>query len=143
MAGGEDEDWVRRALLIQALTLARLEDPALLSTPHAPLDQVLYDPLGPDDRAHWRDAASWRQVDCVSFSVHGMPAGLDTELRRRAERYGMTFDQFVIAILGHLAWRTPFAEDLEPWDDWVPEDTRRPAAPVTPLRVADPGPDAG
>lgn len=141
--GDEDEDWVRRALLVQALGIARLEVPDLLSTPHAPLDQVLYDPLGPDDRTHWRDTAAWRQTHCVSFTVQGMPAGLDMELRRRAERYGMTFDQFVIAVLGHLAWRTPFAENLEPWGDWVPDDLRRPAAPVSRLRVADPGPDAG
>jgi hypothetical protein len=32
----------------------------------------------------------------------------------------MTFDQFVIAILGHLAWRTPFAEDIEPWEQSMP-----------------------
>jgi hypothetical protein len=141
----DDEEWARRALLIQALSVARLEDPELLSTPHAPLDQLLYDPLGPDARAHWRDVAAWRQPDCVAFSVQGMPAALDAELRRRAERYGMTFDQFVIAILGHLAWRTPFAEDLEPWEHWVPDQPDRPPASITPLRLADadPGPDAG
>ena len=44
----------------------------------------------------------------------------------------MTLDQYVIAVLGHLAWRTPFAEDLEPWDGWAPaeEGTVTPLHPV-------------
>lgn len=49
---GDDEDWVRNALLLEALGRARLEDPDLLSTPHAPLDQILYDPLSRDPGAH-------------------------------------------------------------------------------------------
>jgi hypothetical protein len=137
---GGDEDWVRNALLLEALGRARLEDPDLLSTPHAPLDQILYDPLSHDPGAHWRDTAALRQVESVGFYVEGMPISLDRELRHLAERYGMTLDQFVIALLGHLAWRTPFAEDLEPWDGWWSEDrNRRPA--VTPLRLADGHPD--
>lgn len=138
-----DDESSRAAVLLAALGSARLEDPDLLSTPHAPLDQVLYDPLGTDPRAHWRDAAAWRQVECVSFAITGMPYALDRELRHRAQRYGMTFDQFVIAILGHLAWRTPFAEDMEPWDDWWPADTSRPDATVSPLRLIDDGDSAG
>ncbi|WP_028637466.1 hypothetical protein [Nocardioides sp. URHA0032] len=131
-----DEDWVRNALLLEALGRARLEDPQLLSTPHTPLDQLLYDPLSRDPQAHWRDTAALRQADCVSFFVEGMPFGLDRELRHRAERYGMTFDQFLITLLGHLAWRTPFAEDLEPWEDWWPEEASRTRSSVTPLRLA-------
>ncbi|HET6560284.1 MAG TPA: hypothetical protein VFG72_00265 [Marmoricola sp.] len=46
------------------------------------------------------------------------------ELDARARRYGMSFAQYVIAVLGHLAWRTPFAEDMEPWEDWDPERAR-------------------
>jgi len=138
---GDDEDWVRNALLLEALGRARLEDPDLLSTPHAPLDQILYDPLSRDPGAHWRDTAALRQIESVGFYVEGMPISLDRELRHRAEQYGMTLDQFVIALLGHLAWRTPFAEDLEPWDDWWPEDRNRRPADVTPLRVADGHPD--
>lgn len=159
LASPEDEDRVRRtlgercrtthwwidpqdddahlAILLLGLAAARLEDPTLLSSPHAPLDQVLYDPLGVDRRNHWREAAALRQGECVSFALTGVPHALDRELRHRAERYGMTLDQFVIAVLGHLAWRTPFAEDLAPWEDWVPEDTRRPAASVSHLRLAD------
>ena len=159
LAGPESEDHVRRtlgercrttqwwvdpqdddahlAILLGALAAARLEDPTLLSTPHAPLDQVLYDPLGTDRRNHWRDAAALRQGACVSFAVTGMPFALDRELRHRAERFGMTFDQFVITVLGHLAWRTPFAEDMEPWGDWLPEAAGRPTAPVKHLRLTD------
>ncbi len=138
-----EDDWVRNSLLLRALGVARLENPDLLSTPHAPLNQLLYDPLGPDTRTHWRDIAAWRQTECVGFAISGMPMALNRELRHRAERYGMTLDQFVIAILGHLAWRTPFAEDLEPWDDWIPDDVRPSRARVVPLRVANsPDPDA-
>ncbi|MHB1474189.1 MAG: hypothetical protein ACYCV4_11325 [Dermatophilaceae bacterium] len=50
-----------------------------------------------------------------------MPEALDVELRHRAEKYGMSHDQLVIAMLGHLAWRTPFAEDMGPWDAWDPD----------------------
>ncbi|GAA1139784.1 hypothetical protein [Nocardioides aquiterrae] len=135
-----DDDWVRHALLIRALSSVRLEDPDFLSTPHAPLDQLLYDPLGSDPRHHWRDVAAWRPEGAVSFAIAGMPMALDIELRHRAERYGMTLDQFVIAILGHLAWRTPFAEDLGPWEDWVPEDARPREARVAHLRSIGDGP---
>jgi hypothetical protein len=45
----------------------------------------------------------------------------------------MSLDQLVIAILGHLAWRTPFAEDCEPFDDyWDPERTPRPSLAMLP-----------
>ena len=129
-----DDDWLRNALLIRALAGVRLEDPDFLSTPHAPLEQLLYDPLGPDPRAHWRDLAAWRPEGAVAFAVTGMPMALDRELRHRAQRYGMTLDQFVIAILGHLAWRTPFAEDLGPWEDWAPQDARPSTQRVAHLR---------
>ncbi len=43
-----------------------------------------------------------------------MPLMLHRELNLRAQRYGMSFDQYVVAVLGHLAWRTPFADDLGP-----------------------------
>jgi len=48
-----------------------------------------------------------------------MPSAPHTELSSRASHYGMTADQFVILALGHLAWRTPFAEDMAPFDSWV------------------------
>ena len=52
-----------------------------------------------------------------------MPSALHSELSRRSSLYGMTMDQYVILALGHMAWRTPFAEDCEPWDDWLPTAT--------------------
>ncbi len=72
--------------------------------------------------------------DTVSFVVEGLPEALHRELSHRAHRYGMSFDQYVVAVLGHLAWRTPFAEDMEPRDDWAPD---RAPATVTPLYSCD------
>ena len=71
-------------------------------------------------------------MESVSISLQGMPVGLHNELSRRADLFGMTLDQYVIAVLGHLGWRTPFAEDLEPWDGWAPveEGTVTPLHPV-------------
>jgi len=111
----------RAARVVHALALARLEDPDLLSSPHAPLDELLYDPLETRESEHWRAMAAARQEDSVTFCIDGMPIALHSELMARARQYGMTTDQFVIAQLGHLAWRTPFAEDIEPWEDWLPE----------------------
>jgi hypothetical protein len=51
-----------------------------------------------------------------------MPDALRNQLDARAMQYGMSFDQYVIAVLGHLAWRTPFAEDMRPWQDWKPAE---------------------
>ena len=136
-------DWARRAMLVHALGVARLEDPDLLSTPHQPLDDLLYDPLGATEHPGWRELAAWRQEVCVSFVVQGMPDALDRELRHRARRYGMDYDQFLVAVLGHLAWRTPFAEDLRPSEDWVSERSPRPSAPVSHLRAADPPVERG
>ena len=45
------------------------------------------------------------------------------ELSDRARRYGMTEAQFIVALPSTLAWRTPFAEDMEPRDDWDPYRT--------------------
>jgi hypothetical protein len=56
---------------------------------------------------------------------------LHREIEHRARRYGMSFDQYVIAVLGHLAWRTPFAEDLEPEESWYPD--RADLASVSPI----------
>lgn len=65
-----------------------------------------------------------RLTGTVSFSIAGMPDALHMELNSRAHRYGMSLDQYVIAVLGHLAWRTPFAEDMQPWENWDPERTQ-------------------
>lgn len=119
---------------MQALAKARLEDRQLLSTPHPPLDELLYHPLDTHERDHFRDAAATRQQESVSFSIDRMPVALDMELRSRAEQYGMSLDQFVIAILGHLAWRTPFAEDMEPWEQWDPDAQPRASLSVLPTR---------
>lgn len=132
--GGEDGPESRPGETVRALGYARLEDPQLLASPHLPLDELLYLSLEQDNDLHyWRDRAAIVN-GTVSFSVNGMPEALHIELGHRAARYGMSFDQYVIAVLGHLAWRTPFAEDMEPWEDWDPE---RPAATVQPLRPAE------
>jgi len=125
---GSDDLESRPGELVRALTLAKMEDPQLLSTPYPPLDELLYNPL---DRAvddhHWRDFAAARGNESVSRHLGDIPVALHMELEARAERYGMSFDQFVIAILGHLAWRTPFAEDCEPSDGfWDPDRTPEP-----------------
>ncbi len=126
----DDDPEQLAALVVHCLALARLEDPGLLSTPHAPLDEILHDPVAARPADQWRDLAVGRQEDGLTFCVDGMPGALHAELGRRARQYGMTFDQFVIALLGHLAWRTPFAEDLEPWEGWLPEQRPRPRLTV-------------
>ncbi len=50
----------------------------------------------------------------------------------------MSLDQFVVAVLGHLAWRTPFAEDMEPWEHWSPDQPR-----LTAVKRDDPHLDTG
>lgn len=118
---GNDALETRPGEMVRALGLALLEDPELLSTPHPPLDELLYLSLEGDcDIHYWRERAAV-VPDTVSFYINGMPEALHTELSHRAGRYGMSFDQYVIAVLGHLAWRTPFAEDMEPWENWDPE----------------------
>jgi hypothetical protein len=97
-----------------------------------PLDELLHDPLQQDiDRHHFRDFSAAHQMETISFSVTGMPDALHREIEHRARRYGMSFDQYVIAVLGHLAWRTPFAEDLEPEESWYPD--RADLASVSPI----------
>lgn len=116
----------RPAELTRAIGHAVLENPTLFERPQRPLDELLYDALEQHvDDHHWRDFASVRQGNSVSFCIGGMPEALDMELRARAEQYGMSTDQYVIAILGFLAWRTPFAEDMAPWESWDPENLRR------------------
>ena len=113
----------REAELNRALGHALVEDPELFRTPVSPLIELLHDVLSEHSRAHLFDnTAAWTAGEVVSFSVAGMPEYLYQELGRRASRYGMSFDRFVVATLGHCAWRTPFAEDLGPWESWtVPE----------------------
>ena len=64
----------------------------------------------------------------MGFWVDGIPEALHMELSHRARRYGMTDAQFIVALLSTLAWRTPFAEDMEPWDDWDPDRSTPPVA---------------
>ena len=56
--------------------------------------------------------------------VDALPVHLERELRARARHYGMTENQFIVAMLGHIAWRTPFAEDVAPWEAWLPESAQ-------------------
>ncbi len=131
---GEDDVQTRPAEMVRALLYARLEDPDLLSTPHLPLDELLYLSLEQDSDIHyWRDRAAVMDGS-VSFSVHCMPLALYREMNLRAQRYGMSLDQYVVAVLGHLAWRTPFADDMEPWENWLPD---RPEASVHQLSTVE------
>ncbi len=131
---GEDDLESRPGELVRAITLARMEDPDFLSVPCPPLDEVLYNPLQRDvDEHHWRDFAAAHQNNTVSFRLGDVPEALHIELSRRADMYGMSLDQFVVAVLGHLAWRTPFAEDCEPYEFWEPGAT----TPLATLRSAD------
>lgn len=121
---GVDDLESRPGEMVRALLYARLEDPELLTDPHLPLDELLYLSLEQDGDVHyWRDRAAFAE-GTVSFSIAGMPDALHRELNSRAHRYGMSLDQYVIAVLGHLAWRTPFAEDMQPWENWDPERTQ-------------------
>lgn len=111
----------RVRMVLRAVAYARMEDPEFLATPHLPLDEVLIDPFEVKAADHWREYAASKQQESVSFCLGAMPVALHGELSRRATEYGMSFDQYVIAILGHLAWRTPFAEDIEPREQWMPD----------------------
>ncbi|MGH1564715.1 hypothetical protein [Mumia sp. DW29H23] len=108
--------------VIRAVAQAKLEVPSLFRDPLPPLAELMYDPLDRDqDKFLWRERAAVLHGFNVSFSIQGMPENLHHELKRRSDVYGMSFDQYVIAVLGHLAWRTPFAEDLGPVEQWWPE----------------------
>lgn len=127
----------REAELNKAVGHALVEDPELFRTPVSPLIELLHDVLLEHSRQHLFDeAAAWNAGDVVSFSVAGMPECLYAELNRRAIRYGMSFDRFVVATLGHCAWRTPFAEDLGPWESWEVPGPQPSAAAI--LRAVQP-----
>lgn len=87
------------------------------------------------DRHYWRDFAATQEFTC-GFWIDGMPEHLMGELTQRARHYGMSFDQYVIAVLGHLAWRTPFAEDLGPWEQWDPRESGESSDPLRHMRPA-------
>ncbi|MCH1867599.1 hypothetical protein [Nocardioides sp. CFH 31398] len=117
------------AQLARAVSVALLVDPELFHQPLPPLEELLHNPLQRGvDVGHWRAVAVGSQVETEGFWLDGMPVALAVELRRRARCYGMDEAQFVVALLGTLAWRTPFAEDMEPWSHWLPE--RAPVAGV-------------
>lgn len=123
-SGSEDLE-SRPAELTRAIGHALLEVPDLFATPQRPLNELLYDALQQDQEDHhWRDFNACQQGETVSFYVTGMPSALHAELDRRAGHYGMSHDQMVVAMLSHLAWRTPFAEDMEPWESWLPDHLR-------------------
>ncbi|MFW5471092.1 hypothetical protein ACOCJ4_13725 [Knoellia sp. CPCC 206435] len=128
----------REAELNRALGHALIEDPELFRRPVSPLVELLHDVLSEHSRQHvFDDTAAWAAGDVVSFSVAGMPESLHAELNRRAAKYGMSFDRFIVATLGHCAWRTPFAEDLGPWESWeVP--TAQSSAPTILRAVKNP-----
>ncbi len=107
--------------LTTAVATALVEDPRLLREPVRPLDELLYLTVRQCEQDHHlRDAAAWAAGENVSFSISGMPESLNAEIERRARHYGMSSDQYAILALGHLAWRTPFAEDLGGDLGWEP-----------------------
>ncbi len=134
---GDDPD-TRAGRVVRALGLARLEDPALLSEPHPPLDELLHDAVEARRRNQWPHHAAALPTGST------MPRELDLELRHRAEQHGMTVDEFVSAL---LARRTP-SPDVGPREQWLP-DGRAPSNLVLfPGRAEtsardDDGPEAG
>ena len=115
------------------LARGRIEDPQLLAGVLPPLDELLFEPIDVRRADTWRELMACRQDETSDFSIVGMPSALYAELHNRAEHYGMTTDQFVILALGHLAWRTPFAEDMAPFESWVTDPRVLPAR----LRLAE------
>jgi hypothetical protein len=101
---GHDDIESRPAELTRAIGHAVLEVPELFATPQRPLNELLYDALQ-QDRVdhHWREFPAAHQGGSVSFCITDMPIALDSELGRRAQQYGMSKDQLMIAMLGHLA----------------------------------------
>lgn len=137
----DDELAVRPGLLNRAIGLSLLERPDLLAAPASPLNELLYDALHEADRLHqFRDQSAWEAGACVDLGIKGMPEYLLGELDRRAARYGMSLDQYLVLALGHLAWRTPFAEDLGPWESWDVEPAPAPAADEVPTLRCLPNP---
>ena len=91
------EGWITAApedlagLMVHCLALARLEDPGLLSTPHAPLEEILDEPAA-------------RRT--------GMSA-VYADLERLAQQQGTTSDQLAAAVLAQLAVATSGGVDGE------------------------------
>ena len=129
---------LRPALVAQTVSIALLEDPALFADPLPPIDELLHNPLEVQvDTEAWRQIAVGQQVESVGMWVDGIPTALCGELEARARKHGMSLAQFIVALLGTLAWRTPFAEDLEPWESWLPDAGRHSTAPLRLHRVDD------
>ena len=134
---GDDPD-ARAGRVVRALGLARLEDPALLSVPHPPLDEILHDAVEVRRRNQWPHHAAAPPTGST------MPRELDLELRHRAEQYGMSVDQFVSAL---LARRTP-SPDVGPREEWLPAGRTPTNLVLFPGRAEtsardDDGPEAG
>lgn len=109
----EDDLAERPYDLTAAVANALVEDSLLLRRPTRPLDELLYIAVRQCEQDHHlRDAFAWGAGECVSFEISGMPEALAGEIARRARHYGMSDDQYLILAMGHLCWRTPFAEDL-------------------------------
>lgn len=132
-----EEDLTERLYdLTTAVATALVEDPALLRRPTLPLDELLYVAVRQCEQDHHlRDVSAWSGGENVSFSISGMPEALHGEITRRARHYGMSDDQYLILAMGHLCWRTPFAEDLGGEFGWEPARWPRPDDPDGPPRL--------
>jgi hypothetical protein len=91
------------ALTVHCLALARLEDPDLLSTPHAPLEEILDEP------------AARRSGMSAVFA----------DLERLAQQGGTTSAQLAAAVLAQLAASSSSAEEGDPWPDRTPHRPSR------------------
>lgn len=133
----EDDLSERPYDLTTAVANALVEDPLLLHRPTRPLDELLYIAVRQCEQDHHlRDVSAWGAGENVSFSIAGMPEALAGEITRRARHYGMSDDQYLILAMGHLCWRTPFAEDLG--DDgfgWEPSPRPSGGGPDEPRRL--------
>jgi hypothetical protein len=90
---------------------------------HVPVDRLARRArtFGPVPAAELSDD-DWQHV-LMAPTLVGLPDVLASHLA-----HVLSFDEYVIAVLGHLSWRTPFAEHMGPAGSWLDEpDERVPA----------------
>ena len=117
------------------------EVPHLFHDALPPLGELLHDPTHARKEDYWRALGqSFAGGETVSFSIERMPSALEHELLRRSRHYRMSIDEYVITALGHLAWRTPFAEDLGEWESWADGEAREADVFALGAAGAAPGP---
>jgi hypothetical protein len=96
--------------MVHSLAQARLEDPDLLSTPHAPLEELL------DEPDQWRPGTT----------------GVYADLERLARQQGTSSDQLAAAVLAHLAMDSSAVDDRERWAHQRHDHSSRPRLRLLP-----------